>query len=105
MKHLSWKYRRRRTPREQREFRIAQSRRVNRRWEKRREAMALDPVRTSRVTRLTIEDSHRPRLVIVASREPTPKGWSRAAVIENGKRVSEKWGLVALAKAIARIMA
>jgi hypothetical protein len=105
MKHLSWKYRKRRTPREQREFRAAQSKRINRRWEKQRESMAWEPVRQTRVTRITIVDSHRPSLVIEARREPTPKGWGLAVVTENGKAVSGKWGRVALAKAIASIMA
>jgi hypothetical protein len=104
MKHLSWKYRRRRTPQQEREFRAAQSRRIAKRWEKASTARAGEPVRQTRTNRITIEDSHRMRLEFVLARQETLRGWGRAEVQENGKPVSGKWGIRKLATALAKIL-
>jgi hypothetical protein len=105
MKHLSWKYRGRRNAKEQREFNAAQSGRINRRWEKRRLALAGEPVRQTRTTRIMIEDSHRMRLVFVLARQESRRGWGRAEVVENGKPVAGKWGVRKLATHLARMLA
>jgi hypothetical protein len=105
MKHLSWKYRKRRTAQEQREFCEAQSRRVNRRWKKRQEAMAAEPIRETRVTRITIEDSHRMSLVVTLYRDQAQVGWGRARVVENGKDVKGKWGTRQVGLNLARMLA
>jgi hypothetical protein len=104
MKHLSWKYRRRRTPQQQREFRAAQSARIAKRWEAYRAARVNEPIRATRTTRITIEDSHRMRMVFMLARQETPRGWGRAEVQENGKPVSRKWGIRKLATALAKIL-
>jgi hypothetical protein len=104
MKHLSWKYRRRRTPQEMREFRAAQSRRIAKRWEQVHAAQSDEPVRQTRTNRITIEDSHRMRLVFLLARQETPRGWSRAEVVENGKPVSGRWGIRKLATALAKLL-
>jgi hypothetical protein len=105
MKHLSWKYRKRRTAQEQREFCEAQSRRVARRWKKRQEAMAAEPRRQTRVTRITIEDSHRMSLVVTLYRDQAQVGWGRARVVENGKDVKGKWGTRQVGLNLARMLA
>jgi hypothetical protein len=104
MKHLSPKYRKRRTPQQQREFRNAQSRRISRRWAKQHLAMASEPVRQTRVTRITIEDSHRMRLVVTLHRDQAQVGWGRARVTENGKAVHGKWGTRQLGLNLARML-
>ena len=105
MKHLSPTYRRRRSPQEQREFCQAQSRRISRRWKKRQEAMAAEPVRQTRTTRITIEDSRRMRLVLTLHRDQTEIGWGRARVTENGADVRGKWGTRQLGLNLARMLA
>ena len=104
MKHLSWKYRRRRNPQEQREFNRAQAGRIARRWEKKREAMAGERIRATRTVRITIEDSHRMRVVLVLSRDETPVGWGRAQVVENGRPCKRKWGVRRLATRLAELL-
>lgn len=90
---------------EQREFNTAQARRVAMRWKKRQESLKDAPVRQTRVTRLTIEDSHRMRLVIVLSRDQTEIGWGRARVVENGRPARGTWGNRKLATNLARMLA
>jgi hypothetical protein len=105
MKHLSFRYRRRRTPQQQREFRAAQSRRISARWAKAAKARAGDPVRQTRTNRITIEDTHNTRTILLVHRDQTERGWSRARVEVNGIPCGKHpWGLRQLAKAIARIM-
>ena len=62
--HLSWRYRRRRTPQQSREFSAAQSRRARKRWEVCRPD---EPPRETRVIEITIRDSHRPMQIIRAT--------------------------------------
>ena len=105
MKHLSFRYRRRRTPQQQREFRAAQARRISARWAKVHVASIGDPVRQTRTNRITIEDTHNTRTIIHVHRDQTERGWSRARVEVNGIPCGKHpWGLRQLAKAIARIM-
>jgi hypothetical protein len=102
MKHLSWKYRRRRTAQEMREFRAAQSRRIAARWAKVHAAHVGEPVRETRVVEMTIRDSHRPMRIIRLQAEETERGWSRWMAQENGQRAGRKpWGKNAIARAIA----
>jgi hypothetical protein len=106
MKHLSFRYHRRRTPQQQREFCAAQARRVAARWAKAAKARAADPVRQTRTNRITIEDTHTTRTILLIRREQTERGWSRARVEANGVPCSKRaWGLRQLADAIARSMA
>ena len=106
MKHLSWKYRRRRTPQEMREFRAAQSRRIAARWAKVHAARAADPVRQTRTNRITIEDTHTTRTILVVRREQTERGWSRARVEVNGIITCghRAWTLRQLGNAIGGIL-
>ena len=68
MKHLSWKYRKRRTAQEYKEFCEAQRARVAKRWLKRTEQMQDEPVRVDRVIVILIRDSHRPQTEICLKR-------------------------------------
>lgn len=88
MKHLSWRYRRRRTRQEEQEFRDAQSRRAHARWEKHRARQIETPVRQSKLVELTIRDSHRPMRVIRLRADPTDRGWGRFAGEENGRAIA-----------------
>jgi hypothetical protein len=102
MKHLSWKYRRQRTPQQYREFREAQRQRVLKRWAKVHAARAADPVRQTRTNRITIEDTHTTRTILIIRREQTERGWSRARVEVNGIVTcgGRAWTLRQLANAI-----
>jgi hypothetical protein len=105
MKHLSFRYHRRRNAQEQREFCAEQSRRISGRWAKVHAAAVGDPVRQTRTNRITIEDTHTTRTIIHVHRDQTERGWSRARVEVNGIPCGQRaWGLRQLAKAIARIM-
>jgi hypothetical protein len=105
MKHLSFRYRKRRTPQQQRDFCAEQSRRISGRWAKVHAAAAGDPVRQTRTNRITIEDTHTTRTILLVRRQQTERGWSRAAVEVNGTPCGQHpWGLRQLANAIARIM-
>jgi len=56
MKHLSWRYRRRRNRQQQREFCAAQARRVRARWDRIHAALADEPIREERaLIRLTVQ--------------------------------------------------
>jgi hypothetical protein len=102
MKHLSWRYRRRRNAKEEREFRAAQSRRVAQRWSKASAVRVGEPIRETRVVLMTIRDSHRPMRIIRMQAEETERGWSRWVVQENGQPAGQKpWGKNAIARAIA----
>jgi hypothetical protein len=106
MKHLSWKYRRRRNPKEQREFNAAQARRIAKRWEKRQEVLKDEPLRQSRVTELTIRDSHRPMEIVRIVREPRDHSWGRGRMEMNGKPVGRRaFGISGIARMLARSMA
>jgi hypothetical protein len=105
MKHLSFRYHRRRNAQEQREFCAEQSRRISGRWAKVHAAAVGDPVRQTRTNRITIEDTHTTRTIIHVHRDQTERGWSRARVEVNGIPCGQHpWGLRQLANAIARIM-
>jgi hypothetical protein len=106
MNHLSFRYRRPRTPQEQREFCAAQSRRISGHWAKVHAAAAGDPVRQTRTNRITIEDTHTTRTILLVRRQQTERGWSRAAVEVNGTPCGKRlWGLRQLSDAIARSLA
>lgn len=104
MKHLSWKYRRRRTVQEEREFCEAQRQRIAKRWAKVHAVQVGDPVRQTRVIQMTILDTHRPMRIIRLQAEETERGWSRWTATENGQPCTRLWGKIAIAKAIARTM-
>ena len=55
---------------------------------KRIAASAGEPVRVSRITEVTIRDTHRPLAVFRFQREPTERGWGRAKPEQNGKELS-----------------
>jgi hypothetical protein len=102
MKHLSWKYRRKRTPKEMAEFRAAQAERVEKRWQREREKQAGEPIRKTRVVVLEVKDSARMRAVIRLEAEETERGWSRWAVSEGGERIGKRrWGRRAVGLLIA----
>jgi hypothetical protein len=88
MTHLSWRYRRRRTPQQEREFREAQRRRIARRWEREREQRAGEPVRQTRVVEFPIRDTHRPFALIRIEAQPTQRAWGRWQISENGALVA-----------------
>ena len=87
MKHLSWRYRRKRTAKEQKEFREAQRKRIEKRWEKELAGRVGEPVRQTRVVELEIRDSMRPRTTIRLEAEEAERGWGRWAVWQDGVRV------------------
>jgi hypothetical protein len=66
--HLSFRYRRRRTALQQREFCAVQRERICKRWEKRQTDAADDPMRCDQAARITIEHSKRPRTIVVVTR-------------------------------------
>ena len=103
MKHLSFRYRRRRTPQQQRDFCAAQSLRISARWAKIHAAAEGEPIRQTRTHRITIEDTHTTRTILLVRRQQTERGWSRAAVEVNGTPCGKRlWGLRQLSDAIAR---
>jgi hypothetical protein len=103
MKHLSWKYRRRRTPQEMREFREKQRQRIQQRWARVHAACAGEPVRASRIVEFPIRDTHRPFAMIRLEAEPTERGFGRWLVSENGVRVGKRrFGRRQVADMIAR---
>jgi hypothetical protein len=105
MKHLSFRYRRRRNAQEQREFCAAQSGRIAKRWAKAAAAREGEPIRETRVVEMTIRDSHRPMRIVRLQAEETERGWSRWTAHENGQRAGQKpWGKNAIARAIARTL-
>jgi hypothetical protein len=75
MKHLSWKYRRRRNAQEQREFSAAQRRRVEARWRKVHAEQSGTPIRTDRVVQIVIVDSHRPRTTLTLTQTDCRGRW------------------------------
>jgi len=104
MNYLSPRYRRRRTPLQRREFLAAQARRIAKRWARKQAARAGEPVRKDRVTEITIRDTHRPQMVLRLRARPTRLGWTRRTVEENGATVPGRFGLVAIAKLLARVI-
>ncbi len=103
MKHLSWKYRRRRTRAQQREFCAAQAARVEKRWAKARAAAAAEPLRTDRVVELTVRDSHRPGTTLRLESRETAAGFRRWAMAEAGRQIGpRRMGRHAIAKLIAQ---
>jgi hypothetical protein len=69
-------------------------------------AHAGDPQRHSRVSEVTIRDSHRTMQIIRIHREPTEHSWSRGRVYVNGKRVGRRtFGKTALGKLLAEALA
>ena len=100
--HLSYRYRRRRNPQQHKEFCEAQRQRIEKRWEKSRDAQYDDPVRKSRVVELTIRDSLRPMRTIRLQCDPTERGWGRFSVDENGVMIGRRrFGCSAIAKLIS----
>ena len=76
------------------------------RWDAHHAAHAGDPQRHSRVTDITIRDSHRPMQTVRIFREPTEHSWSRGRVYVNGKRVGRRTlGKTALGKLLAEALA
>ena len=102
MMHLSFRYRRRRTPQQMREFRAAQARRIAKRWEKAQAKKASEPIRKTRVTEITVRDTVLPMRTIRIVRDPTARGWGRATVYENDARLPRKVGARQLGLMIAQ---
>ena len=103
MKHLSWKYRRRRNAQEMKEFREAQSRRARMRWALYHAELAGGPIRETRVTEIVIRDSQRARTTIVLRRDPTRYGWGRARVEQDGVRIGKgRMGVGGIATLLAK---
>lgn len=101
--HLSFRYRRRRTPQQQREFRQAQSRRARKRWNAAIEERSAEPVRRTRVVEIPVRDTHRPRTTIRLEADENPRGWSRWKVTQNGHPISaRRLGRHAVGELIAR---
>ena len=90
MNHTSWRYRRRRNAREQREFCEAQSRRVSVRWARAHATQAAEPVRQTRIVELPIRDTHRAGAPIRMEAEPTRHGFGRWLLTENGEQIGTK---------------
>lgn len=86
---LSFRYRRRRTPQQMREFRAAQAERAKRREEKRRmdSGATAEPIRETRVQEIVVRDSHRPRTVIRLECDLTrdDRAWGRRRMWLNGE--------------------
>ena len=105
MKHLSFRYRGRRNAQQKKEFREAQAARIAKRWDRERAAHAGDPIRIDRVTELVIRDTHRPTMVLRLYSRPTRLGWSRCTVEENGKPLRGRFGVGAIARLLAKVLA
>jgi ATPase subunit of ABC transporter with duplicated ATPase domains len=58
------------------------------RWDAVRAARAGEPVRETRVTEITVRDSHRPMEIVRLQSEETRSGWSRRRVSHNGVSLS-----------------
>jgi hypothetical protein len=107
MNHLSPRYRRRRTPQQQREFRAAQQRRIERRWKAALAGATAGADRRDRVSEVTIRDTHRPMVVVRLEARMTRGGrrWGRRAVYENGRRVgARRLGLRAIGELLAGVL-
>ena len=101
MKHTSWRYRRRRTAQERKEFCEAQRKRVKSRWKKWHEALKNEPTRVTRLTELTIRDSQRPMMVLKL--EWSQKG--RCRIELNGQMMGLRpMGRTGLGKTLARVL-
>jgi hypothetical protein len=75
------------------------------RWDAHHAAHAGDPQRHSRVTDITIRDSHRPMQTVRIHRESIGHAWSRGRIYVNGQRVGHRaYGRTALAKLIAEAL-
>ena len=100
---LSFRYRRRRTPQQDAEFREAQRRRVAARHARAQEAHQGEPVRLSRIVEFPIRDTHRPFAMIRLEAEPTAHGFGRWIVSENGQRIgTRRFGRRGIADLIAQ---
>jgi hypothetical protein len=100
MKHLSCKYRRRRTPQEQREFREAQRRRVVARWEKtHREQRPREPDRV--LLRIRIERPGETMQIVEQILEDLGEGRSRIRIDVDGETVTGMRSLAGAIRAIA----
>ena len=90
MTHTSWRYRRRRTAAQEREFRDAQRRRVEARWARQSAERERDPVRQTRVVEITVRDSHRTRTLIRLEADENERSWGRWGVWQDGQRVEQR---------------
>lgn len=73
------------------------------RWAAYHAAKADEPVRQSRVTEITIRDSHRPMEIVRIVRQPRAHSWGRGRVTVNGRPVGRRaFGVSAIARLLAR---
>jgi hypothetical protein len=76
------------------------------RWAAHHAANAGEPQRHSRVTEVTIRDSHRPMQNVRIHRESIGHAWSRARVYVNGQRIGRRtFGSTAMGKLLAEALA
>ena len=76
------------------------------RWTEYHAAQAAEPVRQSRVTELTIRDTHRPMEIVRIVRQPRDHSWGRGRVTVNGRPVGRRaFGVSAIAQLLARSLA
>jgi hypothetical protein len=79
---------------------------ANARWAAYHAAQAGEPVRQSRVTEITVRDSHRPMEIVRIVREPRDHSWGRGRVEVNGKPVGRRaLGISGIARLLARSLA
>jgi hypothetical protein len=75
------------------------------RWDAHHAAHAGEPKRHSRVSELTIRDSHRPLQIIRIHRESKGHAWSRGRVYIDGHRIGHRaFGRTALGKLLAEAL-
>lgn len=76
---------------------------ANARWAAYHATHAGEPIRQSRVTELTIRDTHRATEIVRIVREPRDHSWSRGRVTVNGRPVGKRaFGFSAIARLLAR---
>jgi hypothetical protein len=76
------------------------------RWAAVRAARAEEPIRQTRIDEITIRSSIRPQQILRVERQPAERGWSRAHVYVNGRRVGCRgYGRTALGKLLAEALA
>ena len=76
---------------------------ANARWAAYHVAQDGEPVRQSRVTELTIRDTHRPMEIVRIVRQPRDHSWGRGRVTVNSRPVGRRaFGISAIARLLAR---